>query len=48
MEVFTVDRGNNVHVCGMCVCHLLEGASTNADYMTDGTAVLDIMNAIAR
>lgn len=28
----------------MSVCHLLEGSSTDADYMTDGTAVLAVMN----
>lgn len=30
------------------VCHLLKGISTNADYLTDGAAVLAIMNVIVR
>lgn len=50
VKVFTAGRGNCVCVrewC-VCVCHLLEGTSTNADYMTDGTAVRDVMNAIVK
>lgn len=37
-----------VHMCECCVCHVLEGTFTNADYMTDGTAVPAIMNAIVK